>query len=145
MISQDFGQDALESELRGDEGYEECVYKDSLGFYTIGIGFLVDPRKKGAGLRPEEISFILKNRIGLIARELDLKLSWWRTLNPDRQRILLNMAFQMGVDGLLGFKNTLAMVKAGDFNSAADGMLHSLWAQQTPKRAKRLSDRMRAG
>ena len=139
-----FGQQEIENELRDDEGYEPCVYKDHLGFYTIGIGFLVDVRK-GGGLRPEEISFILKNRIGLIAARLDKEIYWWRELSPSRQRVLLNMAYQMGVDGLLGFKNTLAMVKAGDFSKAADGMLQSKWATQTPKRAKRLSDRMRAG
>ena len=144
MIQQNFGQQEIENELRDDEGYEPCVYKDSLGFYTIGIGFLVDVRK-GGGLRPEEISFILKNRIGLIAARLDKEIYWWRELSPSRQRVLLNMAYQMGVDGLLGFKNTLAMVKAGDFSKAADGMLQSKWATQTPKRAKRLSDRMRAG
>lgn len=46
-------------------------------------------------------------------------------LDPARFGVMLNMAFQMGTDGLLGFKNTLAMVKAGDYSGAATGMLHS--------------------
>ena len=143
MSIQSFDQDALETELREDEGYKTFVYKDSLGFDTIGIGFLVDRRK--GGLRPEEISFILKNRIGLAAQDMDRRIPWWRTLSPNRQRVLLNMAYQMGVDGLLGFVNTLRMVQNEDFAGAAEGMLNSLWAKQTPARAKRLSDRMKAG
>ena len=55
------------------------------------------------------------------------------------------MAFQMGVDGLLGFKNTLAMIQSGRYSDAAKGMLSSLWAKQTPARAKRMSEQMRTG
>ena len=53
--------------------------------------------------------------------------------------------FQMGVDGLLGFKNTLAMIQSGRYSDAAKGMLSSLWAKQTPARAKRMSEQMRTG
>lgn len=55
------------------------------------------------------------------------------------------MAFQMGIVGLLGFTNTLAAIKRGDYAAAATGMLASLWARQTPARAKRMADMMRAG
>jgi lysozyme len=55
------------------------------------------------------------------------------------------MAFQMGTDGLLGFKNTLALIRDGKYTEAADAMLASKWATQTPARAKRLSDQMRSG
>lgn len=58
---------------------------------------------------------------------------------------LLNMAFQMGVDGLLGFKNTLELIRTGSYEKAAEGMLSSLWAKQTPARAKRLAVQMRTG
>ena len=75
--------------------------------------------------------------------EMDRRLAWWRQLPDARRAVLMAMAFQMGVDGLLGFKNTLAMVKAGDFDGAARGMLASLWARQTPERAHRMSEQMR--
>ncbi|MFV0678197.1 hypothetical protein [Variovorax sp. tm] len=55
------------------------------------------------------------------------------------------MSFQLGVDGLLGFKHTLALIEEGNYTFAADNMLKSKWADQTPARAKRLANQMRTG
>ena len=130
--------------LRGDEGEVLHAYPDSLGYLTIGVGILIDGRK-GGGITREESAYLLQNRIALKAAELDKRLPWWTSLNDARRGVLLSMAFQMGVDGLLGFKNTLAMVRAGDYDGAASGMLYSLWAKQTPERAQRMSEQMRLG
>lgn len=135
----------LVKQLRGDEGERPCVYPDHLGFATIGVGRLVDSRKPGAGLRPEEISFLLNNDIDDRIDALTRKLPWFQNLDDARKGVLLNMAFQMGTDGLLGFKNTLALIRDGKYTEAADAMLASKWATQTPARAKRLSDQMRSG
>ena len=40
-------RDKIEKDLTIDEGRVSHVYKDSLGYYTIGIGHLVDQRKGG--------------------------------------------------------------------------------------------------
>jgi lysozyme len=131
-------------QLRGDEGVKEHAYQDHLGYWTIGVGRLIDKRK-GGGLKPHEIDYLLRNDIDERVEELTRRLPWFQDLDDARRGVLLNMSFQMGVDGLLGFKNTLAMVKAGDYEGAARGMLNSLWAKQTPERAQRLSDQMRTG
>jgi lysozyme len=131
-------------QLRGDEGVVRAVYQDHLGYYTIGVGRLVDERK-GGGLSDDEIDYLLANDVAKREKELDSRLSWWRKLDDARQGVLLNMAFQMGVDGLLGFKNTLELVKAGRYDAAAAGMMNSKWAVQTPERAQRLADQMRSG
>ena len=55
------------------------------------------------------------------------------------------MAFQMGIAGLMGFRNTLATIERGDYQRAGDEMLMSKWATQTPNRAKRLSEQMKTG
>ena len=55
------------------------------------------------------------------------------------------MAFNLGVQGLLKFRNTLGMVRDGDYDGAARGMLASLWARQVKGRATRLADQMRTG
>lgn len=128
--------------LRGDEGEVLHAYKDHLGYLTIGVGRLIDERK-GGGISKAESAFLLSNDIAEVEAELDRRLFWWRQLPDARRAVLMAMAFQMGVDGLLGFKNTLAMVKAGDFDGAARGMLASLWARQTPERAHRMSEQMR--
>lgn len=133
----------LTRQLTGDEGTKATVYKDSLGYYTIGVGRLVDARKPGSGLRPKEMAFMLANDIEERMLALSVQLPWMEELSEPRQAVLLNMSFQLGVAGLLGFKNTLLMIRAGDYEAASKGMLQSLWARQTPNRAKRLSEQMR--
>jgi lysozyme len=135
----------LVRQLNGDEGRKPCVYQDHLGFWTIGVGRLVDARKPGAGLRPKEMDYLLANDIEDRVQQLTARLPWFVNLDEARQGVLLNMSFQLGVDGLLGFKNTLELVRTGQYATAADAMLQSKWAGQTPERAKRLSDQMRDG
>lgn len=130
--------------LRAEEGEVLSEYKDHLGYSTIGIGRLIDKRK-GGGITSEEAAYLLSNDIEKVTSQLDKRLSWWAKLDDARKGVLINMAFQMGVDGLLGFKNTLAMIKNGNYSGAATGMLNSLWAKQTPERAKRMSEQMRTG
>jgi lysozyme len=132
-------------QLKADEGEKPCAYQDSLGFWTIGVGRLVDSRKPGAGLRPEEINFLLQNDIDDRTEALTRALPWFQNLDDARRGVLIAMSFQMGTDGLLGFKNTLALIRDGKYAEAADAMLQSLWAKQVPARAKRLSDQMRSG
>lgn len=135
----------LNRQLRGDEGSRRTVYKDSLGLWTLGVGRLVDPSKPGAGLRDDEIAYLLNNDIDDRIDALTRALPWFQNLDDVRKGVLLNMAFQLGTDGLLAFKNTLALVRDGKYAEAADAMLASKWATQTPARAQRLSQQMRTG
>lgn len=88
---------------------------------------------------------LLENDIDRKLDSLRDALPWFDNINDQRKAVLLNMAFQMGVSGLLKFKNTLASVEAGDFEDAAARMLKSKWAQQTPVRAKEMAAQMRTG
>ena len=134
----------LIKQLRRDEGEVLTAYQDHLSYWTIGVGRLIDKRK-GGGITPEESDYLLNNDIDKRQAELLRLAPWMSRLDPARFGVMLNMAFQMGVAGLLGFNNTLAMVRAGQYGAAADALLESLWAKQTPARAKRLSDQMRTG
>jgi len=131
-------------QLRRDEGEVLHAYQDSLGYWTIGIGVLIDKRK-GGGITREESEFIFLNRLHEKIAELDQKIPWWRSLDEPRQGVLINMCYQLGIDGLLGFVNTLKMMEHGDYYGAARGMLLSKWSAQTPQRAARLSNQMREG
>lgn len=131
-------------QLRGDESAKRSAYQDHLGYWTIGIGRLIDARK-GGGLSEDEMDYLLANDVKRRETELDKRLSWWRQLDDARQGVLINMAFQLGVDGLLGFKNTLDLIKSGRYDAAAAGMMNSKWAVQTPNRASRLAKQMRTG
>jgi lysozyme len=93
-------------------------------------------------LSDDEIDYLLNNDINKRKNALIKALPWMSSLSEARQGVLINMSFQMGVDGLLKFTNTLAYIKAGKYLEASKGMLNSLWARQTPARALRLSKQM---
>ena len=135
----------LTAQLRRDEGVKPAAYQDHLGYWTIGVGRLIDARKPGAGLRPDEIDYLLKNDIADRVQALTKALPWFVKLDNARQGVLINMAFQMGTAGLLGFSYTLGLVRDGKYAEAAAQMLKSKWAGQTPERAKRLAEQMRTG
>lgn len=135
----------LTEQLRRDEGVKPAAYQDHLGYWTIGVGRLIDSRKPGAGLRPDEIDYLLRNDIADRVAALQKALPWFDRLNDARRGVLVNMAFQLGTAGLLGFKSTLALVERGKYAEAADQMLKSKWATQTPARAKRLAEQMKTG
>lgn len=135
----------LAQQLNRDEGRRSTVYQDHLGYYTIGVGRLVDARRPGSGLRPDEMDYLLRNDINDRIDALTRALPWFQNLDDVRKGVLLNMAFQLGTEGLLGFKNTLAKVESGDYAAAAAMMLQSKWATQTPERAQRLSKQMESG
>jgi lysozyme len=135
----------LVRQLRGDEGERATVYRDHLGFQTIGVGRLVDSRKQGAGLRPHEITFLLNNDVDDRIEALTRRLPWFQDVDDVRKGVLLNMSFQLGVEGLLQFEHTLALIRDRKYENAAHAMLQSLWAKQTPERAQRMAEQMRTG
>lgn len=134
----------LTAQLRRDEGEVLTAYTDSLGYLTIGIGRLIDKRR-GGGITHDESAYLLSNDIDRKQAELLRRAPWTASLDPVRFGALVNMSFQLGVDGLMAFTNTLAMLKAGDYPGAAAGMLQSRWAGQTPERAKRLAQQIITG
>ena len=136
--------DDLARQLRRDEGVVEHAYIDSEGWTTIGVGRLIDKRK-GGRLRDDEIEFLLQNDITEKTEELLRRLPWVADLDEARQGGLINMAFTLGVSGLLGFRKTLALIEAGDYTKASVEMLDSKWARQGKGRATRLSEQMRTG
>lgn len=134
----------LAEQLEREEGRVRHAYQDHLGFWTIGVGRLIDKRK-GGGLRDSEIDLLLSNDIAEKSAQVIEFLPWSINLEPARQAVLVQMAFQMGITGLLGFKGTLAAVRDGHYAHAAARMLDSRWAQQTPARAHRLARQMETG
>ncbi|WP_205950255.1 glycoside hydrolase family protein [Pantoea stewartii] len=139
--------------LNYEEGFRPKPYIDTEGYPTVGTGFLIGP--KGAALSNYTFSLskqvsdvwlqeLVDNRIQQMNGKPAI-LAAINKCNPARRDVLISMAYQLGTDGLAGFKNTLAMVAAENFAGAASGMLNSLWAKQTPKRANRHAEVMRTG
>lgn len=168
LLAQDALLDAaMGIDLVRDEGVRYRAYKDSVGKWTIGCGRNLDDvgisaaetaqlhitvkscRQKG--ITHAQMLVLLDNDIDRSQADLDRELPWWRNLDLVRQRVLNNMCFNMGIGsarrgtGLLGFKNTLGLVKRGLYSMAADNMLKSKWARQVHGRADRLAMLMREG
>lgn len=131
----------LKTELTNDEGCKNKPYTDTVGKLTIGVGRNLTDN----GLSNDEIDVLLTNDINQVVAQLNKSLPWWSDMTDNRQRVLANMVFNMGINAVLQFKNTLTFMRTGQYDKAADGMLQSLWAQQVGDRAKRLADMMRVG
>lgn len=131
-------------QLRRDEGWRNEAYQDSLGYWTIGCGFLIDARK-GGHLDDEEIAWILQHRIDKTAKRLSRELSWFSGISDVRKAAFLNMAYQLGVSGLLKFRHTLEYASQGRWDDCAREALDSAWSHQTPRRAQRVAKQITTG
>jgi len=131
----------LEATVARHEGYREYMYKCPAGRQTIGYGYNLD-----AGMPEDEAFLLMRTRLDKIDIELCKRLPWYAQLNNARQDVLLNMAYQMGVAGLLGFKKALAAMERQDWQTAGAEMLDSKWAKSdSPNRARELATIMRTG
>ena len=131
-------------QIKRHEGLVLHAYEDSLGYLTIGYGRLIDRAKHG-GISEAEAEYLLQNDVSIVLSALHRNIPFFDSLCVARQAVLVNMAFQMGIQGVQKFKKTLSLVEMGDYDGAADGMLKSLWAKQTPNRAAEMAEQMRTG
>lgn len=136
--------DKATEQLKRNEGLVLHAYTDTLGMLTIGYGRLIDKRK-GGGISKEEAEMLLRNDIDSRIAALTERMPWFSNLNDARKAVLLNMSFQLGVAGLMGFSKTLSLIQNGYYDEAANQMLQSKWAQQTPNRANEMATQMRTG
>lgn len=117
--------------VQDNEGYRQFCYECTAGKKTIGIGFNLDD----VGLSLEESQVILSMRLQKISDSLHYEIDCFEGLSNARQSALCDMAYQMGVTGLLKFKKSIAMLERGLFHGASKEFLDSNWARQTPNRA----------
>lgn len=130
---------ALRQDLIREEGFRAHVYADSAGYWTIGIGRMVD-KQLGGGITEIEAQMLLDNDLDRGDADLDRAMPWWRTQPENVQRALAQMCFQLGIGRLQGFKKMLAALESGAYRVAKIEGLDSAWARQTPERAKRVTD-----
>jgi lysozyme len=137
-------RERLRLQLVIDEDLKTSAYQDSLGFWTIGIGRLIDARK-GGGITTAEAFYLADNDIDLRVHGLVNGYRWFVELDPVRQAVLVNMAFNLGLGGLAEFRRMLAAIARHDYDLAAAEMMASTWATQVGMRALRLAQQMRSG
>ena len=128
----------LKATLKQAEGVKLKPYTDTVGKLSIGVGRNLADN----GLRMGEVEQMLENDVTDVVLQVGT-LPCWHALSDVRQRVLAEMCFQLGFGGLKAFKKMLSAIDEGNYAQAADEMLESQWATQTPGRAHRLSQAMR--
>lgn len=123
------------------EGLKLKIYQDSVGKWTIGCG----RNLSDIGITEDEADLMLMNDIDRSIYDLNFHLPWWQTLDPVRQMVMVDMTFNLGIFGLLTFKNMLAATKVGDYTEAARHLLQSKYAEQVGERAIELALMMKEG
>ena len=88
---------------------------------------------------------MLRSDIVAIRAELEKAIPWIGDLDEVRQRCLMDMAFNLGVAGLMKFEKTLRLIAQGNLSGASQEMLRSKWADQVGQRAITLSRMMATG
>jgi lysozyme len=133
--------DELIADLRRDEGLRLKPYRCTAGKLTIGYGRNLDAK----GITEAEAEDLLRDDVAGVFAELDRALPWWRDLSEGRQRGLANMAFNLGVPRLLGFRLMIGALRRSDYEEAARQALDSKWARQVGDRAERIAKLIREG
>lgn len=127
--------------LMKDEGFRAKPYRCTAGKLTIGYGANIED-----GIDDDEAMFLLEHRLDKAIADCVRVFPWFGGLEAIRQGVVVQMRYQLGLDGLLGFRNLLRALAHEKFNIAAAEMLDSKWARSdSPKRAQRLALQMRTG
>lgn len=130
---------ALRALLKKHEGMQLKPYTDTVGKLTIGVGRNLTDK----GLATCEVSLLLDNDINDVWQECSSRIEGFTALDDTRQHVLLDMAFNMGIEHLLGFHKMLVAVQAHNWELAVEEMLNSKWAKQVGNRATDLAHMMR--
>ncbi|MFA6195647.1 MAG: hypothetical protein WC656_03270 [Sulfurimonas sp.] len=126
----------LLNSIKEHEGFNGHMYFDSMGLETIGYGTLLP-------LTTFEAEQLLLGRLGNMIMELHNKIPLIKILPEQKQIILYEMAYQLGVNGLSKFKNMFDALDKGHYITASLEMLDSKWAKyDSPNRAKELANKM---
>ena len=130
---------SLIDSIKKHEGYVGVVYKDSLGIDTIGYGFAI----KDLELDVDVCDIILERKVKALNDMIMIKFNWYRYMPQEIKVVVTEMCYQLGVGGFSKFKKTIAYLQNKQFRDASEEMLDSLWAKQTPNRAKELSKKVK--
>ncbi len=137
--------------FKDEEGYKLCAYQDHLGYWTIGIGCLLSKDVKSTKYRglcwsAQQVKDEFTKRFNnAVAGARRIYGDQFDTFSDNVKLAIVDNVYQMGEAGYGSFVNSIKLIKARKWNEAADNMLKSKWAKQTPNRAKRITDLIRKG
>ena len=130
----------LLNRIKHHEGFRKSVYQCTEGFDTIGYGFAIKDLELDEDIAEE----ILMRKVEKLIKRVRSKFDWLDSVPHEVQGVLVEMSYQMGLSGVSKFKKALHAMQMFQWKLAADELLDSRWAKQTPNRAKELSDIIRS-
>lgn len=131
----------LEQMLTRHEGFKSGVYKDSRGFNTVGFGRCLDTNP----LTRDEALYLMQGPLTAARTDLVTSFAWFPILDAIRQAVLMDLCYNIGIAGVLGFKKMISAMAAGDYDSAAAELMNSQYATQVGSRAKELAQMLKTG
>ncbi len=137
--------DDLKARIKKHEGFRDVMYKDSLGFATIGYGHLILPTDDfvdGKQYSKEVLDEVFDKDFQNALDNANKLMSGYDLVDQAKE-VICEMVFQLGIGGVSKFKNMWKALEEGDYYTASQEMLDSRWARQTPKRAEDLSNIMK--
>lgn len=129
--------DGTVTQLEIDEGFRATPYLDTVGVPTFGHGLTY--------ITQDESLRIMADRLQDLYWRLSTNQSWFDKLSGKRKAVILNMAYNLGYKGLLGFNKMISAIERDDYVTASVEMIDSKWANQVGERALRLARAMREG
>lgn len=140
-----------------NEGLKLKPYYCPAGHLTIGIGrnLEANPLSEAEkayighdvkqGITNDQAFYLCRNDLKKVRADLDRELPWWRELNKDRQFVMIDLCFNMGIGKLLRFQKTLNSIATGFYIKAGEQLMQSLYAKQVGKRAERNAKCLQTG
>ena len=130
----------LKEELKRDEGFRDTVYKCSAGKLTIAYGHNIEDNPIPEAFADQLLGYDIAGALAQCER-----FDWFFELDDVRKRVIINMVFNLGFNGVSKFNKMIDAIELGQHGVAAIEMLDSKWARQVGPRAARLADMMREG
>ena len=130
-------QDIVE-DIKKHEGFEPRIYECSEGYDTIGYGFAI----KDLIIDKDVADLILMKKLHKLLERISIAFPWFKDVDDIAKGVVINMCYQMGLSGFSKFKKTIYYLETEQYEEASVECLDSLWAKQTPGRAKELSERL---
>ena len=125
--------------IKKHEGFRSKVYQCTEVYDYIGYGFAI----KDLELDEDIAELILMRKLHDLQKRIASRFGWFYNSPEEVKDVVTNMCYQLGVSGFSKFKKTIYLLETEQYEEASVEMLDSLWAKQTPNRAKELSEILR--
>jgi|TARA_R110001583_G_scaffold99017_1_gene244207 lysozyme len=125
-------------DIKKHEGFEPKVYECTEGYETIGYGFAI----KDLVIDKDVADLILMKKLHTLLQRILIAFPWFKDIDDRAKSVVINMCYQLGIRGFSKFKKTIYYLETEQYEEASMECLDSLWAKQTPGRAKDISEQL---